>query len=179
MKRRSFLRYSLELIVLIGFLVLGVTVLTYLFYKIEFDHTIIGSIVLATGVLQLTDFFTWKFARRIRSIQTMIAALASIALGLIFIFVNMDPKVLYILWGSFSIAFALAKIATGATNVSYQPLISTVNIFIAIAEIVFSILLIVRTDRFISSFVMFLAITLIIEAVTLFIEFMIHRYQQI
>lgn len=179
MKRRNYLHYFIELIVFVGFLVLGITVLTYSIYKIAFDHVVTGSIVLAMGVLQMTDYFTWKFARRIRSIQTLIAALVTIALGFVLIFVNMELNVLYILWGSFSIAFALAKIATGATNLSYQPLICTVNIILAITEMVFSILLIIRTDRFVDAFIMFLAVAMIIEAVTLFIEFIIHRYQQI
>ena len=90
MKRNNILRYTLELIVILGFLVLGVTVLTYLIQKVPMDNVFIGFIVLADGVISFADFVTWKYTTRMKSIQSAVSALASIALGAVFIFVKMD-----------------------------------------------------------------------------------------
>lgn len=180
MKRRSIVHYVLELIVIVGFLTLGVTVLTYLFQKVAFDKIIIGAIILSIGVLELTDFITWKYATRVRSIQSLIAALAGIALGIVILVVkNMDENTMCILWGAFSIAFSVAKIATGTINLVYQPLLNIVKIILAITEIVFSILLIVEKAGAIHAHMVFLSVALIVEAFTLVIEFIIHRYQRL
>lgn len=176
--RRNVLHIILELIVDIGFLILGVTILTMLGQNIGFPWLTIGSLVLAIGVLEVADFFTWKFATRRRSIQSLVAGALSIALGAFFMIGhNIDPKSLCIIWGICSIAFSICKIATGVMNLSYQPLINGVKIILAITEIVFSILLIAQQQHAIPHHMLYLGIALVVEAVTLFIEFVIHRYQ--
>ena len=179
MKRRSFLHIALELLVLLGFLVLGVTILTFSFQKVPFDRIFVGILVSATGMLELIDFITWKYATKMRSLQMFVSAILSVVLGLLIIFIKMETNVFCYIWGGFSIAFALVKIATGTVNLAYQPLVNSVRIILSIIEIVFAILLMVRTDKAINSHILYLGIAFIVEAVTLFIEFMIHRYQRI
>ena len=180
MARRNILHYILELIVVVGFLVLGVTILTFIFYGQAFDRIVIGILILAIGVLDFTDFFTWKYATKMRSIQSLVAAIASIILGaLIMILRNMDTKVMCIVWGIGNIAFSICRIATGAVNIQYQPLINSFRIILSIVEIVFSILLIVRTLDAVQPHMWFLGIALCINAFILFVEFIIHRYQRI
>lgn len=176
--KRNALHILLELIVDIGFLVLGVTILTFLGQGIPFPFSTIGPLVLAVGVLEVADFFTWKFATRRRSIQSLAAAILSVALGIFFIIGhNIDTKVLCIIWGIASVVFSVAKIATGVMNLSYQPLINGVKIILSITEVVFSILLIIQQQHAIQHHMLFLGIALLVEAVTLFVEFVIHRYQ--
>ena len=179
MKRNNILHYTLELIVILGYLVLGVTVLTYLIHNVPMDNVFIGFIVLADGVISLTDFVTWKFATRIKSIQSLIAAIASIALGAIFIFIKMDIKLLCVLFGAFSIGFSIIRIVTAVLNLTRQPLLNGIKIIISITEIVFSVFLIIRTVDSLYSHMTFLGIALSIEAFILLVEFMVHRYQRI
>ena len=179
MKRNNILHYTLELIVILGFLVLGVTVLTYLIQKVPMDNVFIGFIVLADGVISFTDFVTWKYTTRIKSIQSAVAAVAMVALGLIFVFVGMDPTLFCVLFGAFSIAFSIVRIVTAVLNLTRQPLLNGIKIIISITEIVFSILLIIRTMNSLYAHMHFLGIALIVEAFILLVEFMVHRYQGI
>ena len=179
MKRRSVLHYILELIVITGFLVLGMTILSYISNRMPFDRFFIGAIVLTTGVLELTDYCTWKYATRMRSIQALVSALLSIALGAVFIFAPLEKELICTLWGAFSIVFALVKISTGAVNIAYQPLLCSIKIILSIIQVVFGILLIVRGSNLIYSHMMFLFIAYTISSITLFVEFIIHRYQRI
>ena len=179
MKRRSVLHIILELIVILGYLVLGMTILTFAFQKVPFDRIFIGVLISAIGVLEFTDFVTWKYATKMRSMQFAIGAVFSIVLGLVFVIIKMNSNILCYLWGGFSIAFALVRIATGTVNLAYQPLINSVRIILAIVQIVFSVLLIVQKLNALNSYIVFLGISFVIEAVALFVEFMIHRYQRI
>ena len=179
MKRNNILHYTLELIVILGYLVLGVTVLTYLIQNVPMDHVFIGFIVLADGVISFTDFVTWKYTTRIKSVQSAVAAVASIALGAVFIFIKMDISLLCILFGAFSIAFSIVRIATAVLNLTRQPLLNGIKIIISITEIVFSVLLIIRTVDSLYAHMTFLGIALLVEAFILLVEFMVHRYQRI
>lgn len=179
MKRRSILHYLLEMVVILGYLVLGVTIFTFTFQKIPIDKIYIGSIVLAMGTLELVDFVTWKYATKIRSMQSFVSAIVAIALGFTLMFVKMEAKTLCYFLGWFSIGFSVVRISTASINLAFQPLISSVRIVLSITRIVFSILLLARNVNAISSFILFLGIAFAIEAVILFIEFMIHRYQRI
>ena len=179
MKRNNILHYTLELIVILGFLVLGITVMTYIFQGVPMDHVFIGSIVFADGVISFTDYFTWKLSTRIKSVQTAVAAIAMVALGAIFIFIDMDPTLFCVLFGAFSIAFSIVRIITAALNLTRQPLLNGIKIIISITEIVFSILLIIRTMNSLHAHMVFLGIALLVEAFILLVEFMVHRYQRI
>ena len=181
MRRRSFLHYTLEIIVILGYLVLGVTIFSFYFHspRLPFDRVFIGSLILAVGVLEFTDFITWKFAVKMRSIQSFVAAILSIALGIIFMIIKMNPRILCTIWGVSSIVFAIVRISTAAINLVFQPLLNSVKIIISIIQMVFSVLLLVRTLNAVNSYILFLGIAFAIAASVLFIEFMIHRYQRI
>ena len=178
MKRVSFLHLLLEILVILGDLIIGVTVLTFMLQGASFGRAFIGAIVLSIGILDFTDFITLKYATKMRSIQYATAAILEIALGAVFIIFNLDTKFICILWGSLSIAFAITKIVTAAINMTHQPLLNTVITILSIIEIVFSILLIIRTLDSLHEHMVFIGIALIVEAVTLLIEFLIHRYQR-
>ena len=137
MKRNNILRYVLELIVILGYLVMGISVFTYIIQSVPMDHVFIGFIVLASSVIAFTEYFTWKFAVRVKTIQIAIAALAMIALGIIFIVVEMDPALFCIIFGICSIAFAVTQIITSAILLSRQPLLNGIKIILAITAIVF------------------------------------------
>ena len=178
MGRRNFIHIILELIVILGFLVIGVTILTMIAQKIGFHWLTIGSLVLAIGVLEMADFFTWKFATRRRSLQSLIAAGLCIVYGAFFMIGHsIDSKVLCLMFGIGCICFFITTITTGIMNLSYQPLINIVKIIISITGTVFSVLLIVQRQNAIPQLMLFLGIALVIKAFTLFIEFVIHRYQ--
>ena len=179
MKRNNILRYTLELIVILGYLVMGISVFTYIIQSVPMDHVFIGFIVLASSVLAFTEYFTWKFVVRVKTIQIAIAALAMIALGIIFIVVEMDPALFCIIFGICSIAFAVTQIITSAILLSRQPLLNGIKIILAITAIVFSIFLIIRTVNVLYSYMTFICISLLVEAIVLLIEFMVHRYQGI
>ena len=179
MKRNNILRYVLELIVILGYLVMGISVLTYIIQSVPMDHVFIGFIVLASSVIAFTEYFTWKFAVRVKTIQIAVAALAMIALGIVFIVVEMDPALFCIIFGICSIAFAVTQIITSAILLSRQPLLNGIKIILAITAIVFSIFLIIRTVNILYSYMTFICISLLVDAIVLLIEFMVHRYQGI
>lgn len=179
MKRNNILRYVLELIVILGYLVMGISVLTYIIQSVPMDHVFIGFIVLASSVIAFTEYFTWKFAVRVKTIQIAVAALAMIALGIVFIVVEMDPALFCIIFGICSIAFAVTQIITSAILLSRQPLLNGIKIILAITAIVFSIFLIIRTVNILYSYMTFICILLLVDAFVLLIEFMVHRYQGI
>ena len=179
MKRNNILRYVLELIVILGYLVMGISVFTYIIQSVPMDHVFIGFIVLASSVIAFTEYFTWKFAVRVKTIQIAIAALAMIALGIVFIVVEMDPALFCIIFGICSIAFAVTQIITSAILLSRQPLLNGIKIILAITAIVFSIFLIIRTVNILYSYMTFICILLLVDAIVLLIEFMVHRYQGI
>ena len=177
MKRNNILNYSLELIVILGFLVIGVTVLTYIFQNVPMDRVFIGFIIFSIGVIEFADFFTRKYATRIKSIQSLVAAIVTIGLGITFMAFDFKIELVCILYGSFGIGFAIAKIVTAALNLTRQPLLNGIKIILSIIGIVFSILLIIRTTYSLHTHMVFLGIACSIEAFVLLIEFMVHRYQ--
>lgn len=179
MKRNNILRYSLELIVILGYLVMGITVLTYIFQSVPMDHVFIGFVILATGVIAFTEYFTWKYVVRIKTIQSAVAALAMVALGIVFIVLDMDANLFCIIFGICSIAYAVTQIITAAILLTRQPLLNGIKIIISITEIVFSIFLIIRTVNSLYAHMTFICISLLVEAIVLLIEFMVHRYQGI
>ena len=179
MKRNNILHYTLELIVMLGYLVLGVTLLTYIINSVPMDRVFIGFVLIADGVIGLTDYFTWRFSVRVKSIQSAIASLATVGLGIVFILIDMEPTLLCVLLGSFCIGVSVARIATAVINLTRQPLLNSIKIIISITEIVFSILLIIRTMNSLDAHMTFIGIAFAVEAFILLVEFIVHRYQGI
>ena len=177
MKRHNVPKIILELIVILGFMVLGVTILTYINHQENITKTLTGLIVLTISVLSFTEFIALKMAAKLKSIQNVVVSVIGVALGIIFIALRIDIKTICVMWGIYSLAFSLSRIVTGVLNLLRQPLLNIVRIFIGIACIVLSILLIIRTVDFIKAYYSFIGISLSVESFILLIEFIIHRYQ--
>ena len=177
MKRVNVLNVILELVVILGYIVIGMTCLTYIFQRATVDRFFIGSIVGAIGILKFAGFFAQKYVVRLKSIQSAIGALIMIALGIVFIAVNIDEPVTCILLGAFNIGLNIISISTCSLNMTRQPLLNSARIIIDIISIVFSIFLIVKKEPYFYTYMSFVGIALLVEAVVLLIEFIIHRYQ--
>ena len=177
MKRSSFLNILLELIVLFGHLILGVTIVTFLLHHEAISRVFIGLVVTATGMIEITEFFTYKITTKMKSMQNLIAAICMVILGVVFVIVRMDTKILCIILGIACTAFAITRIITAVLNMMRQPLINAVRVILNITMIVLNIFLIVKTIDFLASFTTFIGIAMCIEALILLIEFLIHRYQ--
>ena len=179
MKRNNIVHYTLELIVILGYLVLGVTLLTYIIQKVPMDRVFIGFILIADGVIALTNYFTWRYSIRIKNIQCIVASLLTAALGVVLVLVDMEASLLCIILGSSCIGFSIRRIPTSVMNLTRQPLLNSIKIILSITEIVFSILLIIRTVNSLTAHMTFVGIAFAVEAFTLLVEFIVHRYQGI
>lgn len=177
MKKRNFLNILLELIVLFGHLIIGVTVVTFLMQGESINRIFIGLILMAMGMIEITEFFTYKIATKLKSVQGLIAAILTVALGAVFLIIKMDIKVLCILLGASCIALGITRIVTSILNLLRQPLINSVRIVLNVTMIVLCIFLIVKTLDFLGGFTTFMGIALLVEAAILLVEFLIHRYQ--
>ena len=96
---------------ILGDIVIGMTILTSLFQEMPIDRIFIGVVLIAIGVIDFSGYFTLKIAAKFKSIQIIVSSLVMLALGIVFIAVNMTPQLFCILWGSFAITFAITKIA--------------------------------------------------------------------
>ena len=179
MKRNNILHYILELIVILGNLVIGVAILTYIFQGVAMDRIFLGSLLLTVGVIGFAEFFTWRYVTKVRSIQSLFAAVVKIGLGASFIIFKFDNNLVCVLIGISCLAFALIRIITATLNITRQPLLNGVRTVLSIIEIVLAIILIIRTLDYLRSFMTYVGIALVIEAFVLLIEFMVHRYQRI
>ena len=177
MKRINALHIFLEIIVILGNLVVGMTLLTYLVQGQNLPPYFIASIIIAMGVVDFVEFFSFSFVTKFRSVQYLIGAITYVALGVIALIAKFDIQTVCVFWGAFCINYSIIKIITAALNMTHQPLLNSIRTVLAIIAIVLSILLIVRTTASLHAYVVFTCVALIVEAVTLFVEFMVHRYQ--
>lgn len=177
MKRVNVLQIVLELIGILGNIIVATTILTFLYRHVAIDRVFIGLIIIAMGIFGIIEFFTLKYVARKKSIPRLIGYIAFIALGIVFLFVKMDIKLLCILWGSVSIGVSVAKIITSALILLRQPLLNSIRLILNVITIVFAIILIVRGVNFLTGYMTLLCVTFYMEAMTLLIEFIIHRYQ--
>lgn len=177
MKRNNLLHIILEMLVILGFLVIGISILTYLFQGVPMDRLFLGAMILSIGIISFTDFFTWRYATKTKGIQSEVVSFLTIALGAVLLIFPLESKLICILMGAFFILSAVTTIVTAALNLTSQPLLNGIKIVVSIVQIVFSIFLIVRTLDYLSTYMMFLGISLVALAFVLLIEFMIRRYQ--
>ena len=177
MKRANVLNILLEFIVVIGYVVIGMTCLTYIFQHANPDRFFIGSIIGAIGILQFASYFTQKFAVRLKSIQSAIASLVMVALGIVFIVATIEQPMACILVGAFSIGISIVNMSSSAINMTHQPLLNSAKIIIYIVGIVFAIFLLVKQESYFYTYISFIGIALLVAAVVSLIEFIIHRYQ--
>ena len=177
MRRVNVFNIILELIVILGSIVIGVTILTYIYQHEYYNKILIALIILSIGLIGLTEFFTLKFAIRFRSIQNAIGSFLFAGLGLIFLLMKIEMKQICLIWGIGNIALAVIHITTSVLNILRKPLINGVRIILNVLLIVFSVFSMVKNIDFLNSFIVFLGISLLVEAAILLVEFIIERYQ--
>lgn len=178
MRKINVFNTILELIVILGNIVIGVTVLTYIYQHEYYNKILLALIILAVGLIGLTEFFTLKFVLRIRSIQNAVGSVLLIGLGLIFLFAKLEMKQICLIWGISNIVLASIHVTTSVLNILRKPLINGVRIILNICLVVFSIFLMVKTIDYLNSFLVFVGVALLVEAAILMIEFIIARYQE-
>lgn len=177
MKRINVFNIILQLIVILGSIVIGITVLTYIYQHEYYNKILIGLIIMSVGLMGLTEFFTLRFAIRMRSIQYAAISALEVVLGLLFILLKIEMKQICIIWSIANFVIALAHIITSVINILRKPLINGVRIILNALLVIFSIILLIETIDYLNTFLIFLGIALLVEASILLIEFFISRYQ--
>ena len=177
MKRINVFNIILQLIVILGSIVIGITVLTYIYQHEYYNKILIGLIIMSVGLMGLTEFFTLRFAIRMRSIQYAVISALEVVLGLLFILLKIEMKQICIIWSIANFVIALTHIITSVINILRKPLINGVRIILNALLVIFSIILLIETIDYLNTFLIFLGISLLVEASILLIEFFISRYQ--
>lgn len=177
MNRINVWHIFLESLVILGNIIVGMTLLTYVFQHASIIKMFVGSIMIGVAFIQICDYFTMKFAIRRLSLHRLIFALVFAGLGVSLIVVKMDIDIVCVIFGASNIALALVNLISSSINLSRQPLLNGVNLIINICTIVFSIFIIVNMTGFLVGYVTFLGIVTLIVAFMQIIEFIIHRYQ--
>ena len=177
MKRINVFNIILQLIVILGSIVIGITVLTYIYQHEYYNKILIGLIIMSIGLMGLTEFFTLRFAIRMRSIQYAAISALEVVLGLLFILLKIEMKQICIIWSIANFVIALTHIITSVINILRKPLINGVRIILHALLVIFSIILLIETIDYLNTFLIFLGIALLVEASILLIEFFISRYQ--
>ena len=177
MKRINVFNIILQLIVILGSIVIGITVLTYIYQHEYYNKILIGLIIMSIGLMGLTEFFALRFAIRMRSIQYAVISALEVVLGLLFILLKIEMKQICIIWSIANFVIALTHIITSVINILRKPLINGVRIILNALLVIFSIILLIETIDYLNTFLIFLGIALLVEASILLIEFFISRYQ--
>lgn len=178
MRKSGTLHIILEIVTILSNIIIGVTILTFLNYKeIDLNKSFIGSIVLAIGATEMVEFLSLKMLGKLRNIPNAIVAGLSMVLGVLIMTIDMELTTTCIVWGICSIAFQAVKIGNAGYNILKQPFLNTVIIILCVTEAIFSIFLIARTVEALDHHLVFIGISLLVEAFILIVEFIIHRYQ--
>ena len=177
MKRVNVWHIILEIIVILGNIVVGMTLLTYIFQHASIIKMFIGSIMIGIAFVQICDYFTLKFAIRRLSLQRLIMAVVYAGIGITLIVLDIEIDIVCIIFGASNIAMSLVNLISSSTHLSRQPLFNIANIIIQILTIVFSVFLIVRMEDFLNMYVTYLGIVLLVKASMFIFEFIIRRYQ--
>lgn len=182
MRRTGKLRIFLEIITIFSYIVIGITILTFLNYKdtdvIDVNKSYIGSIILAISVTEIVEFLSLKDIVKIKNIPNIIAAVLGIALSIVIFNLKKDITVVCIVWGICSIVLQIIKIANAGINLLRQPFLNGFLIVLRIIEIIYSAFLIAKTIDSLNWHLMYLGVALLVQAFLLIVEFMIHRYQK-
>lgn len=177
MKKTNVLQIVLELIVILGSLIVGTTILICHFLNVSITKTLIGLIIVSISTIGISEFLTLKIETKLKSILSLVFYICGDILGLILLLLNINGHALCIIWGIFTILFATVRITTSFFNLLKQPLLNIMRIITKTVAIVFGIILIVNTLEFAKTFFVFIGIILLIEGIVLLIEFIIHRFQ--
>lgn len=178
MRKTGRLQILLEIVTILSYIIIGVTILTFLNQGVEPNKSYIGSIILAIGVTEVVEFLAMKDLVKLKNIPFIIAAVISVALGIVVMALRVELEIICVVWGIASIAIQIIKMTNCGFNLLRQPFLHSFVIIICIGEVIFSIFLIAKTVESLPWHLMYLGITLLVKAFILIIEFMIHRYQK-
>ena len=181
LRKTGRLHIALELVTIFSFIVIGVTMLTFMYYDVELSKSYIGSLVLAIGVTELVSFLSMRDLVKLRNIPSAVTAVLQMILGLILMIINMDLPTACIVWCICNIVFLVAKVIDAGFNLIHQPFLNIIVIILCIIETIFSIFLLANsTDiQALNHHIVYIGVSLLVKAFILIIEFMIHRYQKL
>ena len=181
LRKQNRLHIALELVTIFSFIVIGVTMLTFMYYDVELSKSYIGSLVLAIGVTELVSFLSMKDLVKLRNIPNGITAILQMALGIVLMVIDADLPTACIIWCTCNIVFLVAKVIDAGFNLIHQPFLNIIVIILCIIETIFAIFLLANsTDiQALNHHIVFIGVALLIKAVILVIEFLIHRYQKL
>ena len=145
-------------------------ILTYAFRRMEYDKLIIGIVMICYGGVELIEFITYRHLEKLRNIPNAVISGLMIVFGTILLLVDLDMEQTCILLGAVSIGFHVIKIANNAFNVPHDPLLKIIKIVLSIIEIVLCVILIIRREASLEEHMIFIAISLLIEAILTTIE---------
>ena len=181
LRKQNRLHIALELVTIFSFIVIGVTMLTFMYYDVELSKSYLGSLVLAIGVTELVSFLSMKDLVKLRNIPNGITAVLQRALGIVLMVIDVDLPTTCIIWCICNIVFLVAKVIDAGFNLIHQPFLNIIVIILCIIETIFSIFLLANsTDiQALNHHIVYIGVALLIKAVILVIEFLIHRYQKL
>ena len=181
LRKQNRLHIALELVTIFSFIVIGVTILTFMYYDVEMSRSYLGSLVLAIGVTELVSFLSLRDLAKLRNIPNAVAALLQMILGVILMAIDLELPTVGVVWGICNIVFLVTKVVDAGLNLIHQPFLNIIIIILCIIETIFSIFLIANSSNIqaLNHHIVFIGVALLIRAVILVIEFVIHRYQKL
>ncbi len=181
LRKQNRLHIALELVTIFSFIVIGITILTFMYYDVEMSKSYLGSLVLAIGVTELVSFLSMKDLVKLRNIPNGITAVLQMILGVILMVINVELPTACIIWGICNIVFLVAKVVDAGFNLIHQPFLNIILVILCIIETIFSIFLIANSAdiQALNHHIVFVGVSLLIRSFILVIEFVIHRYQKL
>jgi len=181
LRKQNRLHIALELVTIFSFIVIGITILTFMYYDVEMSKSYLGSLVLAIGVTELVSFLSMKDLVKLRNIPNGITAVLQMILGVILMVINVELPTACIIWGICNIVFLVTKVVDAGFNLIHQPFLNIILVILCIIETIFSIFLIANSAdiQALNHHIVFVGVSLLIRSFILVIEFVIHRYQKL
>ena len=99
LRKQNRLHIALELVTIFSFIVIGVTILTFMYYDVEMSKSYLGSLVLAIGVTELVSFLSLRDLAKLRNIPNAVTALLQMILGVILMVIDLELPTVCVVWG--------------------------------------------------------------------------------
>ena len=181
LRKQNRLHIALELVTIFSFIVIGVTILTFMYYDVEMSKSYLGSLVLAIGVTELVSFLSLRDLVKLRNIPDAVIALLQMILGVILMVIDVELPTVCVVWGICNIIFLVTKVVDAGLNLIHQPFLNIILVILCIIETIFSIFLIANSAdiQALNHHIVFVGVSLLIRSFILVIEFVIHRYQKL
>ena len=145
------------------FLATGITVIVLKHSATEYDHIILGSVLLVVGSAKIITYFLSSSFKDPRETSVVVGA-AMTALGFIFLFSTYDIASLCFGWGILEIVASGIEIHQKSQRVKKEPIV-IIEIAIAVGSLIFAILLCVRTTEALNAHLIFLGVSLILISI--------------